>query len=136
MTRRSMVGGAVLIASGMGFPLTQLALQRFGRRGALLVDGVCAGLLLRDVGLIANGAPRRLRRTPAVLLWLETIAAAVAMLVGVPPILDERRRRRALDPRPTTPLEIVRRVSVGALFGFHTWRFRIYLRPDQGRRAA
>jgi hypothetical protein len=30
----------------------------------------------------------------------------------------------------------MRRAAVGALFGLHTVRFRIYLRPDQGVRQA
>ena len=94
------IGRAVLALSGLGFPLTQLAIRRFGRPGAVAVEGVCGGLLVRDAAMIALGVPGRLRRGPAVLLWLEA----------------------------------ARRVAIGALFGIHTVRFRIYLQPDSGRK--
>ena len=39
----------------------------------------------------------------------------------------------AAAARPT-PLEALRRASLGMLFGLHTLRFRIYLAPDHGLR--
>jgi hypothetical protein len=78
------LGPAILVLSGAGFPLTQVAIARFGRRGALLVQAVVVGLLMRDIVLIASGAPSRLRPGPAVLLWAEAAAAAAAATAPAP----------------------------------------------------
>ena len=129
------LGRAVLALSGMGFPLTQAVIRRFGVRGALLVEAVCSGLLVRDAAMLAGNAPRRLRRGPAALLWLEAGAALAAALTCLGPLLDADARLRALQPRPDRA-EAMRRIAVGMLFGLHTMRFRIYLRPDHGLRAA
>jgi len=126
-------GRVVLALSGMGFPLSQLAIRRFGARGALVVEAACGGLLVRDVAMLASGAPSRLRRGPAALLWLEAAAGAAAVLTCLPTLLDAGARERAVEPRPNR-VEAVRRAAVGALFGLHTWRFRIYLQPDRGLR--
>jgi len=117
----------VLASSAMGYPLTQLLIRRLGRRGAVVVETVCAALLARDLAMLAKGTARRLRRGPALLLWLETAAAGAATLTGVPVLHGEESQR-------STPLEPLRRAAVGLLFGLHTWRFWIYLKPDRGRR--
>ena len=124
-------GRLILGLSGMGFPLTQVVMRRFGSRGAMAVEAVCAGLVLRDLALLASGAPSRLRRGPAVLLWLEAAAGTGAVLTGLRPLLDATARKRATEPRPTG-FEALRRATIGALFGLHTLRFRIYLQPDHG----
>ena len=125
------LGALILVLSGLGFPLTQLVIARFGRRGAIVADGVSAGLLVRDVALVRLGAPRRLRPVPAVLLWLE-LAAAVASVVGLGAVVSPRRA----PTRSLTGLtEAIRQASVGVLFGLHTYRFWIYLQPDRGLRA-
>jgi len=117
----------------MGYPLTQLVIRRLGRRGAVVVETVCAGLLARDLAMLAKGTPRRLRRGPALLLWLETAAAGAAALTSVRPALSEEASRRAMQLW-ANPREALRRAAVGLLFGLHTWRFWIYLKPDRGRR--
>ena len=53
------IGRAVLVLSGLGFPLTQQVIRRFGRPGAVVVQTVCGGLLVRDVAMIAAGVPDR-----------------------------------------------------------------------------
>jgi len=126
-------GRVVLGLSGLGFPLTQMAIRRFGRPGAAVVEAVSVGLLARDVAMIAAGAPSRLRRGPAALLWLEAAAAALAAVLGMRLLADAGARGRALDARPSRS-EALRRFALGALFGLHTLRFRIYLRPDRGLR--
>lgn len=128
-------GRVIMGLSGMGFPLTQLAIRRLDRRGALVVEAVCGGLLVRDAALIAGGAPGRLRRVPAALLLIETAAAAAATVTCLVPLLDDAARERALASRPGR-LEAVRRAAIGTLFGLHSWRFRIYLQPDHGLRPA
>ena len=129
------IGAAVLGLSSMGFPLTQLAIRRFGTRGALVVEAVCGGLLIRDAAMLVAGAPGRLRRGPAILLWLETATGVAAVLTGLRPLLDADARQRAVRPRPDR-FETVRRAAIGALFGLHTLRFRVYLQPAQGLRQA
>lgn len=131
--RHPFVGGVVLLLSGIGFPLTQLAVRRFGRRGALLVEAVSVGLLARDTAMIAMGTPRHLHRGPAMLLWLEAGAAALAAVTGLRLLVDGQARERAIAARPSR-FEVVRRGAVGTLFGLHTMRFRIYLQPDRGLR--
>jgi hypothetical protein len=98
-----------------------------------VAEVVCGGLLARDVAMILDGTPRRLRQGPALLLWLEAATAAAATVAGLRPVLDDEARRRALTGSPRGS-ELVRRCAVGTLFGLHTLRFWIYLQPGQGRR--
>jgi hypothetical protein len=126
-----LLGRAILVTSGLGFPLTQAVIARFGRAGAIVAEGVAAGLLVRDCALVARGAPGRLRPFPATLLWLELGAAGLASIAGLAAI---RRPRQRLDRTPAGVLEALRRGSVGLLFGLHTYRFWIYLQPDHGLR--
>jgi hypothetical protein len=129
---RRQIGGILLGLSLCGYPLTQFVIRRCGRRGALAVEAVTMGLVLRDATMVASGVPRRLRRVPALLLWLELGAGVAATAAGLGPVL----RRASDEPLPAAdhPLEVARRTAVGALFALHTVRFWIYLRPDRGRR--
>ena len=132
---RRAVGNAVLGLSACGYPLTQLAIRRWGVRGAALAETVCAGLAIRDASLVATGVPGRLRLVPPALLHLELAAAVAASLAGLHPILHARPVVQAVPARPGTA-EMVRRAAVVTLFTLHTIRFGIYLRLGQGRRAA
>jgi hypothetical protein len=127
------VGQLVLVVSGLGFPLTQVVIRRLGRPGAVAVVGVAAGLLVRDLALIAMGTPRRLQSGPAAMLYAETAAAAASVVLCLPVVTDPAAHAQALATRPGGR-EGLRRFALGALFGLHTARFRIYLSPDQGRR--
>jgi hypothetical protein len=129
------LGQVVLGLSSAGFPLTQLAIRRLGRPGAVITEGVCVGLAARDAALIATGAPGRLRRGPAFLLWLELVAAVMAAVTGARLVSDPEASARADVSKPDR-LEAARRAMVGLLFGLHTMRFRIYLRPDHGLRTS
>lgn len=129
---RRPLGTIVLGLSACGYPLTQIVMRCPGRAGAGIVEAVCAGLTIRDGALIVAGAPRRLRRAPAALLWLEFGAGLAATVSGLRPLLRPRPADRAAAGADL--LERVRRTSVATLFGLHTIRFWIYLRPDQGRR--
>jgi len=128
------IGRAVLALSGLGFPLTQLAIRRFGRPGAVAVEVVCGGLLVRDAAMIAAGVQGRLRRGPAILLWLEAAVAGTAAATTLRPVVDAAALLRAAGQARPDRLEAARRVAIGALFGLHTMRFRIYLQPDSGRK--
>ena len=127
------LGRLLLGLSSAGFPLTQLTIRKLGRPGAIVTECVCAGLAVRDAALIATGAPGRLRRGPAFLLWLELVAAVMATVAGARLASDPGALARADAPKPDR-IEAVRRATVGLLFGLHTIRFRIYLGPDRGRR--
>jgi hypothetical protein len=133
-TMNRTMGTAIQGLSCAGFPLTQLAMGRLGRRGAVLVAAVTAGMLVRDVALIAVATPHRLQQGPARLLWAETAIAAVAtgaslLLLRDPDVAAARLRGWNVPTR-----ELVRRLAIGTLFGLHTMRFRIYLAPGSGRR--
>ena len=128
-----LLGQAILVTSGCGFPLTQAVIARFGRAGAILAEGVAVGLLVRDCALVGRGAPRRLMPFPAALLWLELGAAGLASIAGLAAI---RRPHQGIHRTPSGVIEALRRGAVGLLFGLHTYRFWIYLQPDHGLRTA
>lgn len=130
----SVFARVALALSAIGYPLTQLAIRSWGFSGALVAEAVSVALLVRDAGLIAIRTSGRLRRGPAILLWFETVAAAVATVSNLRLLVDANARERALEQGPDR-LEVVRRSAVGALYGVHTIRFWIYLRPDRGLRA-
>ena len=124
------LGKVVLGLSAAGYPLTELAIRRFGRRGAVVTEVASCGLAVRDAAMVVAGVPNRLRRVPAILLWMELTAAVAASGLGLQSAIDDESCNRAR----ADPLEIARRFALGALFGLHTVRFWIYLQPDQGRR--
>jgi hypothetical protein len=126
-------GAVVLGLSACGYPLTQLAIRRWGTRGAAITECACAVLAVRDASMIAGGVPGRLRRVPALLLFLELGSAVAASLAGLPSLVSARPGDAAAPARPGAA-EGIRRAAVAALFAIHTIRFGIYLRPDQGRR--
>ena len=72
------VGLPLLVLSGLGFPLSQLAIGKLGRHGALLVEGITTALLIKDTYLVASGAPARLEPVPRALLYAELGVAACA----------------------------------------------------------
>jgi len=49
-------------------------------------------------------------------------------------VVNADATHRAADQKPPDRFEVARRTAIGALFGLHTWRFRIYLQPDSGRK--
>jgi hypothetical protein len=132
---KRVVGGIVLGLSACGYPLMQLVIRRWGVRGAAVAESVCVGLAIRDASMVASGVPERLRRVPAALLRLELAVGVVASLAGLAPLLSARSADRAPSAR-IHAVDAARRAAVATLFAVHTVRFGIYLRPDQGRRAA
>ena len=122
------VGRSVLVISALGYPLTEVVLRRGGRTGIFVVAGACFGLTVRDAAMIASGTPERLRKFPAMLLYLELGAAFIATLASLP-----RLRKRGAAGEESVRVERLRRTATLILFGLHTIRFYIYLQPNQGR---
>ena len=136
-TRRRAPGGqaaakAVLALSASGYPLTQAAIRYGGMWGAGLTEAACLGLLARDAAMIGGGTPHRLRALPALLLWAELGASLAASVTCLPLLVQARSAERSV--RSAGRLEAGRRAAVMTMFGLHTVRFWIYLRPDSGRR--
>jgi len=131
---RRTAGRIVLGLSACGYALTQLAIRRFGARGAAVAEAACVVLAVRDAAMIAAGVPGRLRPVPAALLRLELAAGIVASLAGLRPLLGTPPVVPASGPT-TDAADMVRRAAVATLFAVHTIRFGIYLRPGQGRRS-
>lgn len=126
------LGKTVLGLSAAAYPLTDFAIRHLGRRGAVITEVACCGLAVRDAAMVVAGVPNRLRPEPAILLWMELTAAIAASGLGFQSAIDDESCKRArADPGRA---ELARRFAVGALFGLHTVRFWIYLRPDQGRK--
>jgi hypothetical protein len=131
---RRTVGSVVLFLSACGYPLIQLVVRRWGVRGALVAEAVCAGLAVRDATMVAAGVPGRLQPGPAALLRLELAAATAASLAGLGALVGARSPGQGAPAR-ARDADVVRRAATATLFAVHTVRFAIYLRPDQGRRA-
>ncbi len=121
----------VLVLSTTGFLLSQMAIRRLGRPGAVMAAGVTAGLAVRDAALVASGTPGRMERGPAILLWLELAAAIVATVLGLRLAIDKDPAGRAAARRPGRA-ESARRSAMGMLFGLSTSRVRVHLDPDHG----
>ena len=98
----AVLGGIVLVVSGLGFPLTQAVIARCGRRGAVVAEGVAVGLLVRDAALVESGLSARLQPLPRRLLSSSA---------------DSRSRR--CDPaRPDRPRLFARRAASNAPLRF------------------
>jgi hypothetical protein len=128
------LGGIVLATSGLGFPLTQVAIARLGRPGVIAVQAVTVGLLVRDVALLATATAGRLERGPAFLLLAETAAASVATVANAGLFTTAGREAAMSRDWHVGRREVIRRAAMGTLFGLHTMRFRAYLAPGSGFR--
>jgi len=98
-----------------------------------VVESVCVALAIRDASMIAAGIPKRLRTIPAALLFLELAAGLVASAAGGSLLLRSSSGQQATSSMGGNAAK-VERAAVATLFALHTVRFRIYLRPGQGRR--
>jgi len=119
------IGLPLLALSGLGFPLSQFAIARLGRQGALLVAGITTALLARDAYVAASGTPARLAPVPKALLYAELAVAACASALGLRALRDQGISEAT--SRTPGAGEMLRRAALGTLFGLHTWRFAIYL---------
>lgn len=126
------LGGAIAVVSGSGFPLTQFAIARLGRPGAAIVTVVTAGILAVDIASIATHGAAGERRGARTLLYAETALAAVATAANLALVTESGLARARTKGWQVGWVELVRRISLGALFGIRATRFRSYL-AVQGR---
>jgi hypothetical protein len=105
------VGKVILALSAGGYPTTQFAIRRFGRRGAVAVEVACLGLLVRDAVMIARGTPNMLRPVPAALLRLECATAAVAAATNAC-LLTAQGPAQRVTARPGEVIELLRRLAI------------------------
>lgn len=125
------VGMLIAVVSGSGFPLSQLAIARFGRPGALVVGAVSAGILVADVARIAGDRPAQRDVSQDRLLLAETAVAAVATIANLALVREggvAAAQQRGWD---VGPAELVRRITLGAMFGLHATQFRTFLKVSR-----
>jgi hypothetical protein len=109
----------LLVLTGLGFPMSQIAIRVAGRRGAAIVEAVAAALLVRDIQLLSAGSVGRSQPVPAALLCLETGAAGAAVVLGLRS-LTGCGVREATARKPGA-WEVARRAALGTLFGLQSW---------------
>jgi hypothetical protein len=147
LVRRSptAVGRLLLGVSAMGLPLTLVATRRMGRLGRLCAEVGYGILLARAVIMVAGGAPRRMKRLTALLLYLELLADANGFIAGLWAWVWSPPRSPALA---ATTGESGRGGSISAswpgrvalaaaapIYLLHTIRLAIYASPGRGLRA-
>ena len=146
-------GNVLLTCSAAGLPLVWWLLRRPRRWGGLAVAAGCGVLFVRDVTLVAAGAPARLRPLPRLLLFVEVGVAGVAAFAGLwasalKPIPRRQPAGEGVDSiaiahaewqdRRSTALrqalQVPRAATAAALatFVLHTAREAIYLSPGHG----
>jgi hypothetical protein len=129
------LGTGIAVVSGSGFPLSQILIARLGRPGAIAVAVVTAGILARDVSLVVTGRPAADAPRLAPLLYVETAVAAVATVTSLASITDAGLEAARSRERWVGGVELLRRMSLGLLFGLHAMRFKQYLQLPGGRSA-
>ena len=119
---------AVTLAIGAGLPMSQLAIRHLGRRGAAGVAVVSAAVLAADVGVLARagadgrgGSDETLHRV----MRVEAATAAIATVTGVLLLLDPGVTEARDEGWRVGRTEMLRRLSLGLLFGIRSARFRL-----------
>jgi hypothetical protein len=121
------VGAVIAVASGLGFPLTQFAIARFGRPGAAVVGAVTAGILAMDIATIATRDSDTESRGQTALLYAETSVAALATAASLALVTEQGLAAASTRGWRVGRLELLRRIALGTLFGMRSARFRQYL---------
>jgi hypothetical protein len=121
---RRLGGAAVLGITGAGFPISQLAIARFGQAGAVTVEGILLAMLAADLWSLAGHGTRRRPVGERALLVAEAVAACGAVaastwLLRDPEVTAARQKNWAVSRA-----ELARRIAIGALFGMRSTRLR------------
>ncbi len=134
---KTLLDTMLLTFSAAALPLSWFLLRKSGRRGALAVTGACAVLFTRDSTMVLTGAPRRLRPTPKVLLFVELVTSGIAVATGaralLPPALAPRAAaataRQGGETNGTCSTKRLQPNMIAAevTFFLHTTRQAIYI---------
>jgi hypothetical protein len=124
------LGAVIAVASGSGFPLTQFAIARFGRPGAVVVGALTAGILAVDIVTIATRDARSEGKGQTALLYAETAVAAVATAASLALVTEQGVAAASTRGWRVGRVELLRRIALGALFGMRSARFRQYLKIE------
>jgi hypothetical protein len=147
-TRRDRLGRVLFAVSAVAVILMGIVLPRLGRLGYAL-QTVATGILFgRALQFIASGAPRRLRRAPRVLLFVELVVDGVATFAGCRAWIGRSVAGRSVAASPETPAgpkgehrggvagkrraAQVTTITAVASVALHTLRLAIYLSPTRG----
>ena len=119
----------VVVAAGAGFPISQLAIRRFGRPGAAGVLALSAGILATDIANLTTGRSQgSLRR----IIRLEAAAAGAATVTGALLLLDPVVKEAVDEGWRVGRPELVRRIALGLLFGLLSARLRFQAAEADG----
>jgi len=99
------LGQFVLIAERVRLPAHAACHPAARTAWRLLAESVCVGLAVRDAAIDRDRRPGPAAARPALLLWLEIVAAVAAAVLGVRLLVDPGAPARATAPRPD-PLEV------------------------------
>jgi hypothetical protein len=124
------LGAAIAIASGSGFPLTQLAIARFGRPGGAVVGVVTAGILAMDIATLVTRDADAEDMGQTALLYAETAVAALATAASLTLLTEQGLAAASTRGWRVGRTEILRRMALGAMFGMRSARFRQYLKVE------
>jgi hypothetical protein len=150
--RRDREGWVLFAGSAAAVVLMGIVLPRFGRLGCAL-QKVSTGILFgRALQFAASGAPRRLRRAPRVLLFVELVIDGVATFAGCRASIRRLVAGRSAAASQETPAgqkgaqqesmvgtrraPDVTTIAAVASFALHTLRMAIYLSPTRGLKFA
>jgi hypothetical protein len=145
------MGTVVLLMSMSGLPLVLFLLRRLGRWGGVAVEAGCGALSVRDVTMVATGAPARLCPVTRLLFFVEIGRSGTATLLGARewvwrPLVSGPARevrghgapdrcvaRRYCRLAPAPPATGAAHVAAAVTFVVHTEREASCLRPGHGR---
>jgi hypothetical protein len=133
----------LLMLSATGVPISIVATRRWGRAVGLMLEAAISALWVRACVMLANGATRRLRVVPALLLCAETVTDGLTAIAGmwawvwrpfISPVLAhkskpaQRRKRRSNYTWVTSLAASAWVVSLA----IHAARMAIYVSPGRG----
>jgi hypothetical protein len=124
---RQVVGAVIAVVSGSGFPITQYAIARLGRPGAAVAGAVTVGILAVDIATIATSDTAAEGKGASALLYAETALAALATVASLALVTGQGLAAAKDRGWQVGWVELVRRISLGAMFGIRSARYRSYL---------
>jgi hypothetical protein len=142
-SRRSKMESLLLMLSATGVPIGIVANRRWGRASGLMLEASISALWVRACVMLANGATRRLRVVPTLLLCAETVTDGLTATLGmwawvwrpfVSPVLGHKSRP-AQRQKGRSNYTLVASLAASAWavsLAIHTARMAIYVSPGRG----